>query len=400
MNDVLLNEIKTLSVQIHPDLVAIRRHLHQHPELSFDEHQTSAYIQKKLTEWGIPFTAGWVKTGVVAHIEGKNPQSKVVALRADMDALPITETKHDNRPYRSLNEGVMHACGHDAHTTCLLGAAYILQTTRKEWNGTVKLIFQPAEEKSPGGALLMLQQGALAQPPALTIIGQHVLPQLETGKVGFRPGLMMASCDEIILTIHGKGGHGATPQFCVDPILIAAQVLVGLQQIVSRFIDPTLPRVLTFGKINSVGGAHNVIPESVVILGTLRMMNEESRFETHKQIRKIASGIAESFGGHCEVEIDVGYPFLINDEDLTARTRAAAEAYLGPENIVDLPMRMTAEDFAYYSQIMPGCFYRIGTGNTQRGITASIHTPQFDIDEKALEIGAGLMAWLALNELK
>ncbi len=394
----MINKIKELAEQLHPEVIAIRRHLHAHPELSFKEYETSAFVQQKLTEFGIPFQNGVADTGIVGLIKGKNPDSRSIALRADMDALPILE--ENEVPYKSQNEGVMHACGHDAHTASLLGAANILHQVRDNLEGTIKLIFQPGEERHPGGASIMIKEGVLENPKPASIIGQHVHPLIPAGTVGFRGGLMMASCDEIYISVHGKGGHGAVPQNCIDPILISAQILVSLQQVVSRFIDPTVPAVLTFGKINSIGGAPNVIPNKVEIQGTFRMMNEEWRFKTHERIRKIVHNVAESMGGTADIEILVGYPFLINDEPLTQRCREGAEEYLGKENVLDLPMRMTAEDFAYFSQKARGCFYRLGVANEARGITSSVHTPTFDIEEESLKIGAGLMAWLAIKELE
>lgn len=393
----LTQKIHHLAAQLHQDVTAIRRHLHAHPELSFQEYKTAAYVQALLKQHGIPFTAGVAGTGVVAYIEGKNPDKKTIALRADMDALPITEA--NNVPYKSTVPGVMHACGHDAHTASLLGAAQILNHLKQDFEGTVKLIFQPAEERMPGGASMMIKEGVLENPKPSGIIGQHVFSVLPAGTVGFRSGMMMASADEIDMVIYGKGGHGAVPQLTVDPVVITAQIITALQQLVSRMADPTIPCVLTFGKINSAGGAYNIIPESVALQGTLRTMNEHWRKQAHAHITRMATGIAEAMGGSCKVDITVGYPFLVNDEELTARCKQAAIAYLGKENVYDIPMRMTAEDFAYYSQVTQGCFYRLGTGNVARGITSNVHTPTFDIDEEALKTGMGLMAWLALTEL-
>jgi len=394
----LKEKIKLLSAGFHSEIIAVRRHLHANPELSFKEYKTAAFVQQKMEELGLPYTAGIAGTGVVAYIEGKNPGSKAFALRADMDALPITEA--NDVPYKSTVNGVMHACGHDAHTASLIGAAKILSRLSTEFEGTVKLIFQPAEERSPGGASLMIKDGVLENPKPKGIIGQHVFSMLPAGTVGFRSGMMMASADEIDLSVRGIGGHGAVPQLTVDPIVISAQIISALQHLVSRMNDPTIPCVLTFGKIQSVGGAYNIIPEEVKIQGTLRTMNETWRKEAHLKIRQIACGIAEAMGGSCEVLIDVGYPFLINDEELTAKCKQAATEYLGAENVYDIPMRMTAEDFAYYSQVTKGCFYRLGTGNLARGITSNVHTPTFDIDEDALLTGMGLMAWLATQELR
>jgi amidohydrolase len=335
---------------------------------------------------------------VVGYIEGKNPQKKTIALRADIDALPITEK--NNVPYKSCNTGIMHACGHDVHTASLLGAAKILQELKNEFSGTIKLIFQPGEEKLPGGASILIKEGVLKNPVPNSIFGQHVHPPLAVGKVGFRTGMYMASADEIYMTVKGKGGHGALPHNCIDPILIAAHILIGLQQLVSRQTNPIIPAVLTFGKINSTGGATNVIPNEVKLEGTFRTMNEKWREEAHFKMKKMAKGIAEGMGGECELKVVKGYPFLQNDESLTIRSKKWAEELLGTENVVDLPIRMTSEDFAYYSQEMPACFYRLGTGNVAKGITSPVHTDTFDVDENCLATGMALMSWLAVKELE
>lgn len=395
---MLKERIKALAQQYFEGVVDIRRHLHQHPELSFAEVETGKFIAQKLSEFGIPHEHGIAENGVVGLIKGKNPGSRIVALRADMDALPILEA--NDVPYKSQNEGVMHACGHDVHTASLLGAAKILHELREKFSGTIKLIFQPGEEKAPGGASIMIKEGVLENPKPASIFGQHVHPPLEVGKVGFRSGQYMASADELYVTVIGKGGHGAMPHKAVDPVLIASHIVVALQQIVSRHIDPTIPAVLTFGKINSTGGATNVIPDEVKLVGTFRTMDETWRFAAHDRMKQLATAIAEGMGGSCDVHIEVGYPVLLNDEALTARSRQAAEEFLGAENVVDLPIRLTAEDFAYYSQQMPACFYRLGTGNSTKGITSPVHTTTFDIDERALEIGMGLMAWLGVKELE
>ena len=379
-----------------PDVVEVRRHMHTHPELSFQEFETSAYIQSKLTEWGIPFKNNIVKTGIVATIEGKNPQSRTIALRADIDALPIVE--ENDVPYKSVNTGVMHACGHDAHTSSLLGAARILNSLKNNFEGTVRMLFQPGEERIPGGAKLMIEEGVLDNPRPHSIIGQHVLPQLEAGKVGFKGGMFMASADEIYVTVHGKGGHGAMPHLAIDPVLIAAHIVVALQQVVSRRSNPLTPTVLTFGKVVA-NGSTNIIPNDVYMEGTFRTMNEEWRARAHEIMKTTAESLAQSMGATCEFKILKGYPFLVNDEDLTERARQAAIEFLGADNVVQLESRMTAEDFAYYTQLMPACFYRLGTGNVARNITSGIHTPTFDIDESSLETGMGLMAYLAVKEL-
>lgn len=391
------NKIKALATQYFDEVVHIRRHLHQHPELSFQEAETARFVTQKLTEFGIPFQSNVAGHGVIGLIQGKNSDQKVVALRADLDALPIQEK--NELPYKSQHEGIMHACGHDVHTASLLGAAKILNEIKNDFEGTIKLIFQPAEELFPGGASLMIREGVLENPKPASIFGQHVHPPLEAGKVGIRPGNYMASADELYLTVHGKGGHGALPQDCIDPIVITSHIITALQQIVSRHGDPTIPSVLTFGKINSTGGATNIIPNQVKLEGTFRTMHEQWRFAAHERMKKMAQGIAEGMGGSVEFDIKVGYPVLHNEPALTQRTRAYAEEFLGAENVVELPIRMTAEDFAYYSQQMPACFYRLGTGNVAKGITSPIHTDTFDVDERALEVGMGLMAWVGIQEL-
>lgn len=394
---MLQDKIKKLAKKYHEDTIANRRHLHQNPELSFQETKTGKYIAQQLKVLKIPHQHGVADNGVVGLIKGKKPKSKIIALRADIDALPITEA--NDVPYKSKNQGVMHACGHDVHTSSLLATARILNELKDKFEGTVKLIFQPAEERLPGGASIMIKEGVLENPRPASIYGQHVHPPLESGKIGLCPGMYMASADELFMTVKGKGGHGALPHDCVDPITIAAQVISALQQVISRNAPPTIPSVLTFGKINSTGGATNVIPNEVKLEGTFRAMNEQWREKAHKRMRKIAKLVAKGMGGACKLNIVKGYPVLINDVEMTTKTKRWAQDYLGAENVVDLPIRMTAEDFAFYSHEIPACFYRLGTGNKKRNITSSIHTNTFDIDEDALELSAGLMAWLAIKEL-
>jgi amidohydrolase len=392
---MIKQKIQELSKNLFNEVVANRRHIHSHPELSFHEVETSAFVAKKLDELGI----GWERmadNGLVALIKGEKPSDRVVALRADMDALPIHEA--NNVPYKSQNEGVMHACGHDVHTSSLLGTAKILTELKSEFGGTVKLIFQPAEERLPGGASLMIKEGVLENPKPDAVLGQHVMPLIDAGKFGFRAGQYMASTDELYVTVKGKGGHGAQPQQNIDPVLITAHILVALQQIVSRNSHPANPTVLSFGKVIAEG-ATNVIPNEVKLEGTFRALDEEWRAEAHVKMKKMAEGIAEAMGGSCEFNIMKGYPFLINEPKLTNATRAHAEDYLGKENVVDLDIWMAAEDFAYYSQVSDACFYRMGTRNESRGITSAVHTPTFDIEETALEQSIGLMAYLAIKQL-
>ena len=392
---MIKEKIQALAKDIFNDVVANRRHLHSHPELSFHEVETSVFVANKLEELGLEYHK-MADTGLVALIKGDKPSDQVVALRADMDALPITEA--NDVPYKSQNVGVMHACGHDVHTSSLLGVAKILTSLKSEFGGTIKLIFQPAEEKLPGGASLMIQEGVLENPKPAAVIGQHVMPLIDAGKVGFRAGKYMASTDELYVTVRGKGGHGAQPQQNLDPVIITAHILTALQTIISRSADPKSPSVLSFGKVIA-NGATNVIPNEVYLEGTFRTMDEQWRSEAHIKIKKMAEGIAESMGGSCEFNIMRGYPFLINEEKLTAVTRANAEEYLGKENVLDLDIWMAAEDFAYYSQVADSCFYRLGTRNEARGITSSVHTPTFDIEESALEQSVGLMAYLAVKQL-
>ncbi len=393
----LKDKIKNLADSYFDEMVSIRRHLHAHPELSYEEAETSKFISKKLTEFGIEHQTNIGGYGIVGLIKGKNPSAKTIALRADMDALPIEEK--NTTEYVSKNIGVMHACGHDVHSTSLLGAAKIINELRDNFEGTIKLIFQPAEEKLPGGASIMIKDGVLENPKVETIFGQHVLPQLETGRAAFKSGIAMASCDEIYITVKGKGGHGAVPHLAIDPVLIASHMVVALQSVVSRNVNPTLPSVLSIGKFIA-NGATNIIPDEVRLEGTFRTFDEKWRMEAHEKIKTICNNTAATFGGTCDVLIDVGYPFLKNDEVVTRNAFALAQKYLGEENVEEMPARMTAEDFSYYSQIVPSCFYRLGTGNIAKGITSPIHTPTFDVDENCLKIGAGLMAWMAMNESK
>jgi amidohydrolase len=392
-----LNEkVKELAKKYASDIIADRRHLHANPELSFKEFNTCKYVAAKLKEFKVETQEGVADTGVVGLIKGKNPGKKIIALRADMDALPITEA--NNVPYKSKNEGVMHACGHDVHTSSLLGTARILSEIKDNFEGTVKLIFQPGEELIPGGASLMIKAGVLTNPSPSNILGQHVMPSIPAGKVGFREGMYMASADEIYVTVKGKGGHAAMPEKNIDPILIASHIIIALQQIVSRNADPKTPTVLSFGKLTA-NGATNIIPDEVKIEGTFRTLNEVWRKDAHQKMKKMAEAIADGMGGSCDFKIVNGYPFLKNDPALTARMQKAAVSFLGKENVLDLDLWMAAEDFAYYTQQIDACFYRLGVRNEAKGITSGVHTPTFDIDESALETGAGLMAWLALAEL-
>jgi amidohydrolase len=397
MTNPLSEKIKSLAAEFAPGIIQIRRHLHARPELSELEFKTADFICATLDTYGIPFTRNVGGNGIVAKIEGQQPQTTTLALRADMDALPINELNECD--YKSMNPGVMHACGHDVHMASLLGASKILNELRNEFEGTIRLIFQPSEEKFPGGALAMIKDGVLKNPVPERIYGQHVLPTLEAGKVGFKPGRYMASTDEIYLTIKGRGGHAATPELNTDTVLIASHIIVALQQVVSRSAPPGIPTVLSFGRVIA-NGQTNIIPSEVKIDGTFRTFDETWRGSAHEKITSLAKGMAESMGGTCEVHIDHGYPFLVNDDLATSEAKALAQEYLGPENVIDLDQRMTAEDFAYYSHIIPACFYRLGVKDPSWPTIRNLHTPEFDADERSLETGMGLMAWLAVNQLK
>jgi amidohydrolase len=392
----MLEKIKSLSLNNFENTVKVRRHLHQNPELSFEEKNTAKFIADELKAIGLIPQENVAGTGLVALVHGKNSKTKTVALRADIDALPILEQNHV--PYKSYNQGVMHACGHDVHTASLLGVARILNEIKDEFEGTVKLIFQPGEEKAPGGASLMIKEGVLENPKVNSIIGQHVAPNLPVGKIGFREGMYMASTDEIYMRVHGKGGHGAAPHMTIDPVVIASNIIVGLQQIISRNRNPTFPSVLTFGRFIA-DGVTNIIPEEVYIEGTFRCMNEEWRAEGLQKMQKMAEGIADAMGARCEFWIVKGYPYLENNPKLTQSIRQHATEYVGKENIVDLDLWLAGEDFAFYSQVVDASFYRLGTRNEKKGIISGVHTPTFDIDEDALKIAPGLMAYMAVREL-
>jgi amidohydrolase len=390
---MLQQKIKDLAKQYAPEFIEVRHHLHAHPELSYQEFETSKFVQQKLSEYDIPFEVK-ATTGVIGLIKGKNPDSRIIALRGDMDALPINEQNHVS--YKSTNPGVMHACGHDVHTTCLLGAARILSETKNDWEGTIKLIFQPGEEKNPGGASLLIKEGVLDNPKPQGIFALHVNPQLEVGKLSFRSGKVMASADELYITIKSKGGHAAAPQLTVDTILVASHLIIALQQVISRNNNPLSPSVLSVTSFQG-GFTTNVIPSEVKLMGTFRAMDEGWRFKAHDIIRKLSTELVHSMGAELDLHIDVGYPTVYNNEQLNDVARKIAAQYIGADKVEETEIRMGAEDFGYYSQQIPGCFFRLGTGNKTKGITAGVHTPHFNIDEDAIEIGIGMMAWLGAS---
>jgi len=388
----LKNTIEQLSEKYFNEVVKIRRHIHQNPELSFQEFKTAKYIISLLENLGIKYKSGIAGNGIIAYLEGKNPTKKIIALRADIDALPIEE--QNDVPYKSINTGVMHACGHDAHTASILGTIYILNELKDSYEGTIKVIFQPAEEKLPGGAKLMIQEGALENPKPEFILAQHVYPELNTGKVGFKSGIYMASTDELYFTIKGKGGHAAMPEKITNTVLIAAKIITQLQD-VPKESPHDIPTVLTIGKVIA-NGATNVVPNEVHLEGTFRTMDEIWRKKAHKIITEIATKIAENNGGSVEINIKNGYPVLENNQDTTQKAISFAQEFLGKENTEELPLRMTAEDFAYYSQEIPATFYRLGTTNLNQEYIP-LHSSKFNIDENALRIGMGTMAYIALK---
>lgn len=387
---MLQEKIKQLAKAYADEFIAVRRHLHANPELSYKEFETSRFVGEQLDAMGISWTK-MADTGLLGIIRGRNPSSRVIALRADMDALPIQE--ENEVEYKSRNNGVMHACGHDVHTSILLGAAKILNELKDEWEGTIKLLFQPGEEKNPGGASYMIRDGALKDPEPEGIIGLHVHPGLDLGKLSFRKGRVMASADEIYITIRSKGGHAAAPHLTADTILIASHLIVSLQQIISRNRNPVSPSVLS---ICSIQGGHttNVIPSEVKLMGTFRAMDEAWRKKAHELITKQATGLVESMGAEIDLHIDVGYPTVDNDPAFTENAWRLADEFMGNENVLETEMRMGAEDFGYYTQLIPGCFFRIGVRNEERDIIHNVHTPKFNIDERAIETGMGVMAWL------
>ena len=390
---MLLEKIKSLAAQGQNENIAISRHLHANPELSYQEFETCKFVQAQLTKIGIPFTV-IATTGVLGIIEGKNPTKRVIALRADMDALPIIEENEVD--YKSKHEGVMHACGHDVHTTILLGAAKILWTLRDEFEGTIKLLFQPGEEKNPGGASYMIRDGALQNPTPQGIIGLHVHPGLAFGKLSFRKGRVMASADELYVSIKSSGGHAATPHQTVDTVLVAAQLITSLQTIISRNRNPQNPSVLSICSIHG-GNTTNVIPSEVKLMGTFRAMDEVWRFKAHELMMQQAKGLAIATGAEIDFRVDVGYPTVDNEPAITEAAWKLADQYMGVENVEETELRMGAEDFGYYSQVIPGCFFRLGVRNEAKDAIHNVHTPVFKVDEDAIAHGVGMMAWLGVS---
>ncbi len=391
----LKETIQNLADELYPEILEIRRYIHRHPELSFHEHKTAEYICRALGKEKIPYRQGIAGTGILAGIEGRG-DGKIIALRADMDALPIQE--ENKTDYRSVNDGIMHACGHDVHMACMIGAARILNQLKDRFPGKVKIVFQPAEEKAPGGARLMLDEKLFGEEEPDLMIAQHVYPVMETGRTGFKAGKYMASSDEIYITVSGKGGHAAMPHKTTDSVLIASHILVALQQIVSRYAEASTPTVLSIGKVVA-NGAVNVIPAEVRMEGTFRTMDEVWRKEAHSRMIHMSRSIAESMGASCEFRIVEGYPVLHNDPRVTAKSMEFARNYLGSDNVEELGIRMTAEDFAFFAQQYPAVLYRLGVRKSEQAQSLELHTPHFDIDEEALKTGTGIMAWLAVSHL-
>jgi len=389
-------KIKKLSKEHLEEITYLRRQLHAYPELAFEEIKTGVIIGAELERAGIHYERGMAKTGIVAIIKGKNPEKKTIGIRADMDALQITE--RSSADYSSKHDGKMHACGHDVHMASLIGTAMILNKLKDHFEGSVKLIFQPSEEKYPGGAIMMINEGVLENPKVCCMIGQHVHPSIDAGKLGFKHGKSMASTDEIYINVKGKGGHAATPELLTDPVVIASHIIIGLQDIVSRMAIPTIPTVLSFGRVFA-NGKTNIIPDEVFIEGTIRTVDEDWRHKAHEKIVQVSEKIAEAYGATCKVFIDKGYPFLFNDETLTHRLMRYAKEYVGENNIQEMDLRMTAEDFAYFSHTLPSCFYRLGVKDPGSEEISNLHTSAFDIDESSLETGMGFMAWAVINEL-
>ena len=383
-------KILELSDLFFDEIVSIRRYMHMHPELSFQEFETSNYIKSILKSWDINFLDGYANTGILVNLEGKEPSSRVIALRADFDALPILE--ENDVEYKSKNEGIMHACGHDAHTASMLGALKILHKTKDHWRGTIKFIFQPAEERLPGGAKQMIEEGVLENPNVQHVIAQHVLPELEVGKVGFRCGTYMASTDELYFTISGKGGHAAIPSSYNNPIIASSELVLDLNQ----FFNDKVDAVFAIGYIDGTGST-NIIPNEVNLMGTFRALDESFRLESHNHMNRIVDQVAKKYNIKIDLNIKKGYPALNNDIQFTLNQINKAKEFLGEKNVIDLPIRMTAEDFSYFANAVPSCFYRLGTGNKDKGLIHGLHTSKFNIDEDSLKIGMGLMAFLAIS---
>jgi amidohydrolase len=395
MNHELKEVITTKVSAIYEKIKGYREHLHQNPELSYKEFNTMEYVAAKLKEIGIPYEKGVAGTGIIGIVRSSkhSKNQACIGLRADLDALPIQE--QNTASYKSKVEGVMHACGHDVHTSILLGAAEILFELREDLEHPIKLIFQPGEEKNPGGASLLIEAGVLENPKVKEMYALHVFPELEVGKLAIRPGLNMASCDELHLEIIGVGGHGAMPEKCINPILIGSKFIIEAQNIIHKSCPKEVPCVISFGHFDALG-ATNVIPERAEIKGTFRTMNEEWREKAAILLMDLANNLENKYKGNVNLIVSKGYPFLKNDEELTEKLKTKFESFFGPEKIEGLALRMTSEDFSFYSQTIPVCFFRLGVGNKEKGIVYSVHHPKFDIDSACLKTGMLAMIQAAL----
>lgn len=388
---------KQLSEKYFDKMVAIRRHLHQYPELSGEEQQTAQYITQVLDQIGIAYQKNIAGYGIVALLKGNLHGESCVALRADMDALPIKE--NNSNSYCSLNEGIMHACGHDFHTASLLGALMILNDLKDSFGGTIKAIFQPSEERYEGGAPFMIKEGVLHNPKVDYIFGLHADTALTSDQVGFRAGKYMASTDELHFTVVGKGGHAAMPLDVINPIPIAARLLLKWEEEIDKIKPNDTPFVMNFGRLIA-DGANNIIPNKAHLSGTLRVFDEEKRELILKRIEEIAIQVCQDNEAQCLVDIRRGYPMVVNDSEVTQKAIEIAENYLGKEHIVSLAIRTTAEDFSYFLQQVPGTFFRVGVSNPGKGIIHPLHSAQFDIDETALHTASEMFAKLAIEFLR
>jgi len=394
--EYMKHQLKSLSEQYFKDTIALRRHLHKYPELSGQEFNTAKFIAQSLKNYGIEPKMYLNNRAVVAVIEGQKTSDKVIALRADTDALPIEE--NNDLVFRSVNKGVMHACGHDVHTASLLTTARILQELKTQWAGRVKLIFQPAEEQLPGGAIQLIEANVLENPKVNAMLGLHVSAGIETGKIGIKTGNYMASSDEIYITVVGKGGHAAIPKSFVNPLLIASKIILQINDLHFKQMLEKTPSVLTFGRIIGEGKT-NIVPKEVFLEGTLRTFDEAWREKAHQLITDTANHIAKGMGGEAKVRIVKGYPVLLNDEVLSAKIFEMAQDFLGESNVISLDYRMTAEDFAHYASRVPAVFYRLGT-KIEGYDTNNSHCPDFIVNEDAMKFSPALMAWLVIEILK
>jgi len=380
-----------------PKMIEIRRDLHKNPELSNREVRTGKRIAEELTRIGVPFRSGIARNGLVATIEGKS-KGPIVAIRADTDALPIRETM--DVPYRSINEGVKHACGHDSHVAVALGVTELLWKRRDSMKGTVLVVFQPAEEGPPvgetGGAPMMLAEGIFAKLKPEVMFALHAMPSVEHGSISWTPGSEMASSDRFKITVRGKGTHGATPHLGVDPIVAGAQIVSAMQTIASRNIDPLEPVVVTIGSFHS-GTRFNIVPDEAELIGTVRTLNAEVRETTKRRMQEIAERVAASSGATAVVEFDLGIPVLRNDEKIGAWGEAVLQRELGAAKVIRQPARMIAEDFAFFADLIPSFYFFLGVGNKEKGITAALHTAEFDIDERAMVTGVRAISRLVLD---